>query len=58
MILKKVEFNVVNIKKILNKEGKEERVLLILDPSNDECFDIVNSKNRYLTNYESIIRKQ
>lgn len=58
MILKKVEFNVLNVKKILDDEGKELKVALVLDPSNDENFNIVNAPKSYLVSYESIIRKQ
>jgi hypothetical protein len=58
MIIKKVEFNVLNVKKILDSAGKESGVLLTLDSSNEECFNVNNAPQKILVSYESIIRKQ
>jgi hypothetical protein len=58
MIVKKVEFNVLNVKKILSSDGKESKVLLTLDPSNEESENVIYAPNTFLISYESIIRKQ
>ena len=55
---KVIEFNILNVAKKIDSVGKEEKIVLTLDPTEEACEDIVYAPKKYLISYESIIRKQ
>ncbi|MEE3440640.1 hypothetical protein [Ruminococcus sp.] len=58
MIVKKIEFSIKDVNKVLDSENKESRVQLILDSTNEEVNNLIYAPRKYLVSYESIIRKQ
>jgi hypothetical protein len=58
MILKKIEFSVLDSERKEDSEEKEESVLLKLDPSNFECDNLIYAPRIFLVSSETKIRKQ